>query len=140
GFIYIGHHGFLRAQDDQREFEFRFLKGKGVRLFCIFTGTDIRSIVRMKALEEEMGIPNVATYFPEIEANTGTREYDNVKRRLATTADTYADCIMTAAIDQSSYLTESAEPFRYFFPDEQITDSLDKFDNPQVLTILHAPS
>lgn len=140
GFIYVGPGGFLRAQTDLRAFEFSFLKERGVNLVCYFTGSDIRSIPVMRAHERDTGLPNIATYLPEIKPIFGTEAYDRVRRGIAEAADRYADVIFTAAVDQRGYLTRDTEPFRYFYPKERIAADLTKFNQPGPRVVLHAPS
>lgn len=140
GFIYVGPGGFLRAQTDLREFEFGFLKSRGVKLVCYFTGSDIRSIPVMQAHERETGLPNIATYLPSIKPIYDTEGYDRVRRRVAEIADRHADAIFTAAVDQRGYLTRDTVPFRYFFPQDEMAADLGKFDRPGPRVVVHAPS
>jgi len=140
GFVYIGQNGFLRALRDNREFEFSFLASRGKRIICYFTGNDIRSLRKMAELERRMGIPNIGTYLPLASPATGTKAYDDRRQALARTADEYADVIFSSAVDQASYLTRKTEPFLYFFPDEKVLDTLEKFDSESPIVVLHAPS
>jgi hypothetical protein len=140
GFIYLGAGGFLRAQNDAREFEFRFLKRRGIGVCCFFTGSDIRSIRVMAALEVKLGLPNIATYMPAINSDFASDEYDAARKRLAETADKYADPIFNARIDQASYLTRETLPFIYFHPNDDLFDLSQKFENPNRLIVVHAPS
>lgn len=140
GFIYVGPGGFLRGQSDAREFEFEFLKQRGLGICCFFTGSDIRSIPVMAEMEERLGIPNIASYLPALSPVFSSESYDLARRQLAATADRYADVIFTAVVDQAGYLTKETLPFRYFYPEEQIVDPRAKFENPDRLVVVHAPS
>ncbi|KTR86489.1 glycosyltransferase family protein [Leucobacter chromiiresistens] len=140
GFIYVGPGGFLRAQTDLREFEFGFLKARGVKLVCYFTGSDIRSIPVMQEHERETGLPNIATYLPAIKPIYGTEGYDRVRRGVAEAADRHADLIFTAAVDQRGYLTRDTAPFRYFFPEQDVATDLGRFARPGPRVVVHAPS
>lgn len=140
GFIYVGPIGFLRGQSDAREFEFAFLKQRGIGICCIFTGSDIRSIPVMAEFERRTGLPNIATYLPALSPVFGSDAYDALRRQLAASADRHADVIFNAAVDQAGYLTRPTLPFRYFYPDEQMVDPREKFERPGRLVVLHAPS
>lgn len=140
GFIYVGGAGFLDIQDDQREFEFSFLKRRGRKVVCYFTGSDIRSPRRMRELAEQTGFPNIGSLMLDIDPVYATDEYDGVRRERSRIADTYADRVFTAGVDQLSYLTSPTEPFRYFYPDDAFAEPNGKFDNVERYVILHAPS
>lgn len=140
GFVYIGANGFLLSDSDEREWEFRFLRRHGVRLACLFTGSDIRSPVLMRKLEEETGFENLVTYLDQVSPVLASAAFDEKRRRLAEVADRYADVIFTAAVDQLSYLTRRTEPFPYFFPDEDLLLDGSKHSAPGRRIVLHAPS
>lgn len=140
GVIYVGPAGFLRAQDDAREFEFGFLSERGAGIVCYFTGSDIRSIPVMAEMERRSGRPNIATYLPALSPVFSSGEYDLLRKRLAATADRYADAVFNASADQSGYLTRETMPFRYFYPDDRIADPRPKFASVERPVVLHAPS
>lgn len=140
GFIYLSQNGYLSDQHDDRRFEFSFLKRHGAKVVCFFTGSDIRSPELMKLHEQQTGLPNVASYLRFSDPLLGTSDYDESRRRIGQTADAYADLIFTARVDQAGYLNHGTEPFIYFFPDEKVADSLQKFENLQRPVLLHAPS
>ncbi len=140
GFIFVGQGGFLRAQNDARGFELEFLKARGRKIICYFVGSDIRSIRMMAERDQRTGMPNVATYLPYVVPITGTNIYDDRRRKLAETADSHADVIISATADQAGYLTRRTEPFLYFYPDERVTDTLEKFGSDGPLVVVHAPS
>lgn len=140
GFVYISQAGFIDSSWDERWAEFQFLKRRGKRIVCYFTGTDIRSPRRMAELEDSMGEPNVATYLAETDGRYATESYEIVKQRTAASAERFADVIFNADADQRGYLTQPAEHFKYFVDDEDITETLDKFENVKRPVVLHAPS
>lgn len=140
GFIYVGGNGFLATQNDARAFEFEFLKRRGLRVICYFTGSDIRSLRVIAEVEKKVGLPNGASYLPTLSPVFASDSYDEARRALARTADEHADLIFTAAVDQAGYLTRETEPFMYFFDEVQIIDSLAKFDDLARLVVVHAAS
>ncbi|MEO8527449.1 MAG: hypothetical protein ABI435_00055 [Pseudolysinimonas sp.] len=140
GFVYVGSEGFLNSGRDYREHEFRFLRRRGIRIVCSFTGNDIRSPKRMRELERESGHPNLATYLADVNPVFGTDAYDDIKRRVAAVADRYADLIYNADVDQRSYLERATLPTRYFYPDDEITTSFDRFAELDRPVVVHAPS
>ena len=60
--------------------------------------------------------------------------------QIAYSADTYADLIFNEENDQRSYLKSKIEKPFYFFPDKDFNLNLKKFDNPETIKVLHAPS
>lgn len=42
GFIYVGEFGFLLNTIDDRRWEFAFLRRHGLKIACVFAGSDIR--------------------------------------------------------------------------------------------------
>ncbi|WP_309616245.1 glycosyltransferase [Salinibacterium sp.] len=140
GFIYIGGQGFITASDDRRRYEFQFLKRRGKRVVCYFTGNDVRSPELMAQLERERGEPNLGTYLAETNPLFASSSYETYQREIAATADEYADVILTSPFDNSSHITRPTEPFLYFFPDERIATSFEKFEDTSRPVILHAPS
>lgn len=140
GFIYIGSTGYLLETGDQRDYEFAFLKSKGLALVCYFTGNDIRSPRLMRELQEQTGLENIGTYLPDVAAVFSTAAYDDTKRAIAASADKHADVVFNARVDQLSYLQKQTEPFLYFYPDDGFLESLDKFDTLDVPVVVHAPT
>ena len=140
GFIYVGGNGFLATQHDSRAFEFQFLKERGLKVICYFTGSDIRSLKVLATVEERVGLPHGASYLPTLSPVFATDSYDNARKDLANTADEHADLIFTAAVDQIGYLQRPTEPFMYFFDGDKVLDSLEKFDNVERPVIVHAAS
>lgn len=140
GFVYVGSAGFLLSGLDDRDWEFSFLKRHGVRLVCLFTGSDIRSPTLMRRFQEVTGLETIVTYLDQVSAVFATTAYDDQRRRIAVVADRHADAIFTAAVDQLSYLKQETEPFPYFYPDEDLLPNLLKHDAPGRKIVVHAPS
>jgi hypothetical protein len=140
GFVYVGSEGFLNSGRDQRAHEFRFLRRRGIKIVCLFTGNDIRSPKRMRELERELQRPNLGTYLAETNPVFATDAYDDLKRRIAAVTDRYADLIYNADVDQRGYLERPVLPTRYFYPDDQITTSFERFGDLTRPVVVHAPS
>ncbi len=140
GFIYVSRLGFMSRLADAREYEFDFLEKRGIRIVCVFTGTDIRSPKLMKELETTLGRPNVATYQGYADRATLSADFDESTRRAATAADRHANLIYSLRNDQRSYITKPTEPFLYFYPDAELRDMSPKFTAPARIRVLHAPS
>lgn len=140
GFLYVGSEGFLNSGRDLREHEFRFLRRRGIKIVCMFTGNDIRSPKRMRELEQELRRPNLGTYLADINPVFGTDAYDDLKRQIAVVTDRYADLIYNADVDQRGYLERPVLPTRYFYPDDEITNSFERFADLTRPVVMHAPS
>jgi hypothetical protein len=140
GFIYVGADGMLVCGVDDREWEFGFLKKHGLRLVCLFTGSDIRSPALMRALQQETGVENIVTYLDQVSPVFATSSYDDQRRRTAAIADRFADVMFTAAVDQLSYLERQTEPFPYFYADEDLMFDDAKHSAPGARIVVHAPS
>lgn len=139
GFIYVGAEGFLLAADG-RAWEFAFLKRHGVRIVCLFTGSDIRSPVLMRRMQEETGLENIVTYLDQVAPVFASVGYDDQRRQTAVVADRSADAIFSAAVDQLSYLASPLEPFPYFYPDDDVLLDDAKHSAPGPRIVVHAPS
>lgn len=140
GFFYLGSAGFLRADVDGREREFRLVKQHGKRLVCSFLGTDIRSPRLLLDYAREHDIDVITSYQHLLKPNMLTRTYELQLQRLAATADQLADEIFNAPVDQISYITRQVHPPVYFYPTDQFSRNDGKFDEPNPLRIVHAPS
>ncbi len=140
GFVYVGGEGFLASHHDEREFEFAFLRRRGRRVICYFTGNDIRSPRLMAERAEQTGRPNIGTALLAVDPLFATEAYDRSRRERARVADAYAEAIFTAREDQLSYLRSPTRPFLYFYPDEQFAAETAKFDRLDPLVVVHAPS
>ncbi|MDF2573189.1 MAG: hypothetical protein K0S05_101 [Agromyces sp.] len=140
GVVYVGAVGFLLSSVDDREFEFAFLTRHGVKIACYFTGDDIRAPRLMHELEDVYGRPNLSTVVGALDPLFESDEYDALKRRIGAIADRYADVIFTAPVDQRGYLTSDVRAFRYFYPDDRFRLDLARYDHPERLVLVHAPS
>lgn len=140
GFIYLNEVGYLNIYDDQRDFEFAFLKKRGVKVVCYFTGSDIRSIKLMLDQVKDTGLPHHALYMGETAPIVRSAQYDLARQRIAEVADKHADAIFTFPVDQKGYLTRPTLPFQYFIDDGRVLSDLSKFDDPVRPVVFHAPS
>ena len=132
-FIYLWNNGFLL----ERESEFKFLRSHNISIICSFLGSDIRSNRLLLNYCKSINFNTYIDYYmPE---NILSDEQDNICRKLAKQADTYANIIFSSPIDQMSYLKSK----QHFFPviiDESIFSlNYDKF-NIVPIKIIHAPS
>ena len=140
GLVYVSGSGYLHAVYDGRRYEFDFLKKRGKKIVCYFTGSDIRSI-RLAAQRERLtGLPNIASYIRETDPSLGTDAYEADREALARVADDFADMVFNADVDQQGYLKRSSERYMYFYPDEDITEDFSKFDDLTKPVIVHAAS
>lgn len=137
GFIYLGYTGFLLNDFDQREFEFSFIKKKGLGLVCYWCGSDIRSVKRMHELERETGMPNISTYMGERGPIFETEAWDQQKRDIAAVASRHASAMFSNSVDHLSYLTVGTEPFLYFLPDEPLPE-VNRYDDLSRIVVVHA--
>lgn len=140
GFIYLGSAGFLLKASDHRKFEFAWLKSKGKKIVCYFTGTDIRSPKLMLRFEKQTGLKTLGGRISEINPKVLEPEYEIQKQEIAKVADDYANLIFNARIDQMSYLKSKTLPFAYFYPDNQFQLLPDKFNDDVPVRVLHSPS
>ena len=140
GFIYVGRAGFLDIVDDERRFEFEFLKRRGKRIVTYFTGTDIRSLRLMVRLADETGRPNIGSKLAESRPELLSDEFEAPLERRAQVADDLADAIYSMSVDQKSYLQRPTLPFRYFQPDDAFVENAQRFDDLEKVVVVHAPS
>lgn len=140
GFIYLGTSGFLFDPRGQREYEFSFLKQRGLKIVCYFTGDDIRSHVLLKQVEERINTRTLASVLAEDYPVFLSDEYDKQKQKIALVADTYADAIFNWPVEQISYLQRPVHRFEYAYPDELFNADFEKFKQLKVIKIVHAPS
>lgn len=140
GFIYVGGGAFLEGHHDEREFEFAFIRSRGRRLVCYFTGNDIRSPRLSVERAEQSGRPNIGSILVTIDPVFATPEYDDARRTRAQVAERHSEAIFNARNDQLSYLEGRTYPFLYFYPDEQFVGPTAKFEAPERIVVVHAPS
>jgi hypothetical protein len=139
-FLYIGRLGFLISSYDNREWEFGFLKARGSTIITYLVGSDIRSPKCMKELQVLTGEENIGSYQFSNFSPLEFAKYDENIRHFASVINAYSDLIFTAKFDQASYLKKDTEPFLYFCPDSFFEKNLSKFQNPQLIKIVHAPT
>lgn len=139
-FFYVGETGFLLQHVDGRSFEFAFVKKRGKRLVCSFLGTDIRSQKLLMKYGKEHDIDVMSTYDVVASPERFTDAWDLLRKRLAASADRYADDIFNAPVDQISYLTRPVHPPIYFYPTELFRRNDKKHSQLDQIKIVHAPS
>ena len=140
GFFYIGGAGFLLSELDGREWEFQFLKDKGLRLSCFFVGSEIRSIKLMNSIAALLERDMTSTYFPLVFSQFKLDEEEKSRLMLADSADKFANHVFNAPVDQISYLKKTVHPLMYFQPKKSFIRNDEKFNNIQNIKVLHAPS
>lgn len=137
GIIYVGGTGFLVSYDDGRDYEMRWAKRHGLKAVCYWTGSDIRSLPRMKELEATLNRPNVATYIDLVVPGLGSDEAEAARRKLTAACDKWADATYNNSVDHLSDLQSATEPFLYFLPDNRLGD-LSQFDDVTHPVLVHA--
>jgi hypothetical protein len=135
-FFYIWYTGFL----EDRTYEFKFLKKKKKKIVCMFVGSDIRAPRLVLQLMEEIGVDRGVRYHGLADPYIFSDEWDDEKRKIANLADKYSNLIISAAVDQKSYIKNKQYPFLYMYPKEKFFKHIKKFENIEKITILHAPS
>lgn len=140
GFIYVGGGAFLEGHHDEREFEFSFIRAHARRLVCYFTGNDIRSPQLSLERAASTGRPNIGSILTTINPLFADPAYDAARKLRAEVAESHAEAIFTARIDQIAYLSVPTHPFLYFYPDEQFLTTTAKFESPERIIVVHAPS
>ncbi len=139
-FMYLGGSGFLTPFDIGRENEFRILKGKDKCVICFFMGSEIRSFKLLEDFSKKNNMDVITTYQSISEAGIDSLEREKTRKRLAESADKYADKIINPSVDQISYIKRRTYPFIYFLSDELFCSSLAKFDNIDEIRVVHGPS
>lgn len=137
--IYVGGSGYLLSGDG-REREFRFLRKRGVRIICQFTGSDIRSHKLLADLSDELDRDVITTYQDMVSSASGSEAAEAKRQALASAADRHAHVIFNPAVDQISYIKRPTEPFLHFYPDTDIAEIPEKWIDVSRPRVLHAPS
>ena len=137
-FIYVWHQGVLVSDIDSRKFEFKYLKKQNKRIICYFLGDDIRSDLLLYQLGEDLGLDTISHY--RRYTNPAIFNSEIIKKNRAEIVDFYADIVFNKDADQKSYLK-----CKTYFPRFVINESLftlynEKFNNLDVIRIVHAPS
>jgi hypothetical protein len=131
-FFYIWNTGFLY----NRDFEFKFLKSLNKKIVCLFTGNDIRSIKLSIDYAKKNNLDSKEIYRVDVIENL--LNYEKDKKQIAKSADTYADLIFNAKVDQMSYLQSKQYGWTYIYNKEKFFKNNLKLYNK--IKILHAPS
>ena len=130
-FWYMWNTGFLL----NRDYEFKFLKAKNKKIICMFLGSDIRSPKLIKEMINRLNIDHFIEYI-------GTDNYvcEKKLKKIAYSADRYADIIISAKYDHLSYIKGKQYFFPYIYNEEKFCKNKKKFENLKKIKILHAPS
>jgi hypothetical protein len=139
-FIYVGRLGFLISAYDNREWEFRFLKNRDKKIITYLVGSDIRSPKCMQELQVLTGEENIGSYQFSNLSPLEFAKYDGNIKRFASIINAYSDLIFTAKFDQASYLKKETQPFLYFCPDSFFERNSSKFQDLQLIKVVHAPT
>lgn len=140
GVIYVGAGGFLLRFQDGRRREFEWLRRRGLKIVCYFTGADVRSLRLMKEFEDRTGVKTIGGRVLKMTPELDGDSYEISRQTTAEVAGQHADLIFNARVDQMSYLPTDTLPFRYFYPDENFQFLPDKFLESSPWRVLHAPS
>lgn len=140
GFIYVAGSGYLLAEFDGRDREFRFLKSRGLKIVCFFCGSEIRSLKLMNLLAKELRRDMISTYQAIAVPGFDADRLEVLRMKLAASADRYADHIFNAPVDQISYLRRVTHPYMYFYPDSGFCRNDGKFVDLRRVRIVHGPS
>lgn len=140
GIVYVGGKGLFWCERNGRRWEFAFLRKQNKRIVCYFTGSDIRSLTLMNALEVKLNRDVITTYQGYWVPDLHTAEKEQERKILAEAADEFAEHIFNPPVDQCAYITRKTHPFLYFVPHELFYDDVLRFDDLFEVVIVHAPS
>lgn len=140
GFFYVAGSGYLQTEFDGRSSEFRFLKSRGLKVVCFFCGSEIRSHMLMAKISAELGRDVITTYQTITVKGLDSDYFEAVRMKLAASADSFADHIFNAPVDQASYIRSAVHPFMYFYPDSGFRRNDGKFADLSQVKIVHGPS
>ena len=135
---YIGSDSLLLSNNDFREWEFAFLKKNGLKIVCVYLGTDIRSFSSMNKVFEPKNIDTIATYHNFV-LNIDLEKREQRLKGISRVTDKYSDLIFNYPVDQMSYLESNAHYFPYIIDDQMFVKS-DKWSHISKLVVLHCPS
>jgi hypothetical protein len=139
-FFYIGSKGFLFEGIDGRDFELSQLKKMKKKIVTCFLGSDIRSHTKLLEIGLELQRDVITTYQTLVVNDLGSKDTENLRKKLAYSAEKNSNVVFNFPVDQTSYLEKKCEPFIYLYPDENFFKNTDKFNNTEKIKILHAPS
>ncbi len=135
-FWYIWNSGFLM----DRNYEFKFLKSKNIKIVTSFCGDDIRSIKLTNEYAKKNKL-DIHSHYNVIENKYMQRSfYDKDKKKLAESADKYADIIFNYKMCQMSYLKSKQHSFPYLLDKTKFKKNDNKYKNLDKIKVIHAPS
>lgn len=140
GVVYVGNLGYLISRADERACEFSFLRRYGLKIVCVLTGSDIRSVTSMIQDAEKSGRENIASYIALVAPSLSTENHESVIQERCRVINHYADIIFTSPFDQKSYLRRDAKTLTPFLPAKLFSNHSQKFNDFSELIIVHAPS
>lgn len=140
GFFYVAGAGFLLTEFDGRNHELRFIKARGLKVVCFFCGSEIRSLKLMDELSIKLRRDVITTYQKIILPELSSEYYEELRKKLAASADRHADFIFNAPTDQISYIQRPTYPFINFYPDSDFRRNDGKFIEINRVKVVHAPS
>jgi glycosyltransferase involved in cell wall biosynthesis len=138
--FYLAGAGLIEFETEGRRWEFGFLKRHGKRISCYFTGSEIRSVALMTELGKRLNREVVTTYQSFATPGHDSAERESRRRNLGQAADEYAEHIFNPPVDQIAYIKRQTHPFLYFVPDDIFYPDESRFDDMDVLNVVHAPS
>jgi hypothetical protein len=140
GVVYVGNLGYLISRCDQRAREFAFLQRHGLKIVCVLTGSDIRSVTSMLQDAKESGRENIASYLALVSPSLATENHETVIQERCAVMNNSADIIFTSPFDQKSFLRSDSKTLTPFLPSKLFSSSTQKFENVSEPVIVHAPS
>lgn len=138
GAVYVGKSGYLIPTEDYRRWEFAFLRKRGLGIYCILTGGDIRSPAKAKVAVGQYLPETISDYLPLIDPYLGSLAHEQEQKQVAEVIDDFATAIINAPVDQAGYLKSRTLPFMYF-AHPSLFSPLPLLQNGYI-NILHAPS
>jgi hypothetical protein len=129
GVVYVGNLGYLISRGDQRAREFAFLKRHGLKIVCVLTGSDIRSVTSMLQDAKQSGRENIASYLALVSPSLATEDHETVIQERCRVINSYADIIFTSPFDQKSFLRSDSKTLTPFLPSKRFSSSAQKFEN-----------
>jgi hypothetical protein len=140
--IYIGWDKLLVDRLDHGQFEFQFLKNRGVSIVLWFTGSDIRSIARVRELHAGDKSENWADIMPFAFPEVESQAFESAQREKARVAESLADVIINNERDQTSYLSRCDSDTFPITDSSFFNSNLERYSpgNYKIFQILHAPS
>ncbi|WP_415278442.1 hypothetical protein ABXT72_00750 [Candidatus Pelagibacter sp. Uisw_094] len=138
-FLFFWNDGFL-SFDENREFQFKFLKKNKKKVACFFCGSEIRSYYCSLKLEKKFNLDNQIRYRLLGQGKKNINDFEMRLKEFCKITDKYADIIFNYETDQISYLKKKCYPFFYNFESKKFQLDLKKFNNLKTVKIVHAPT